>query len=108
MKGATTPALRQALTVNFGSICLGSFVLAVVRTLRFIAEMGKKAAKEDGNECTSLIWCCVSWVISWLEYIVEFVNGYAFVYCAIYAKSFTVSASAAFRLLKDNCLDTVA
>merc|ERR1719335_303226 len=54
-QGGTSEALTRSLTKSFGSVCFGSFIMAVVKTLAFICESVKDAAKDGDNPVMMVI-----------------------------------------------------
>ncbi|KAJ6231057.1 choline transporter-like protein [Anaeramoeba flamelloides] len=88
----TASAFKKAITYSFGSICLGSFNVALIRTLKRMARMVK------GNYAVKIL---IFGFIACLEWITEYFNAYALVHVAVYGKSYMKCAKATVRLLKD-------
>jgi hypothetical protein len=76
-------ALRRSLTTSFGSICLGSLVVAVVQALRSTLRF---FVKEDE---TSFAQCCLNCLLVCLESALQYFNHYAFTFVAVYGDSLT-------------------
>jgi hypothetical protein len=75
----TSSALRRSLTTSFGSICLGSLLVAIVRALREIAREARKKGKGNGA-----LLCIAEMVLGCLEEIAKWLTMWAYVYVAIY------------------------
>lgn len=91
-KGATRGALKRALTYSFGSISLGSLIVAIIQFLRQICSAARHSASSDGNMIGAALFCCLECLIGILNWAVEFLNRYAFSYIALYGKSYFAAA----------------
>jgi hypothetical protein len=76
-KGATRGAFKRAMTYSFGSISLGSLIVAIVNLLRWFASLAQQEAANDGNIFAVIIICCVRCLLACLDWVIEFVNRYA-------------------------------
>merc|ERR1711988_576862 len=59
----TLTALLRACTTSFGSVCLGSLVVAIVRTLRTFAHLAHKGSKQQ----TSMLASMFVWLLACIE-----------------------------------------
>jgi len=89
----TKRALRRALTTSFGSICLGSLVVSVIRALR----LGASAASR--RTAPGVIRSCLLCALGFLDVLVRFFNQYAFTHVALYGKHFTSASRDTWALL---------
>jgi hypothetical protein len=73
-----SPALRdsfnRATTYSFGSICFGSLLVAVIRSLRALEHYAR------GNDDMSFVVCIIQCILACIESIIEAFNSYAYVY----------------------------
>ncbi|CAK4160068.1 unnamed protein product [Aphanomyces euteiches] len=92
-------SFRRAMTTSFGSICLGSLIVAILRTLESIANSSKK----DG----SVAGCIAECILSFMRSIVEYFNRWAFIYVAMYGFRFTQAGKCASGLFKQRGLSAV-
>jgi len=114
---------EAATTTSLGSICLGSLLVAVIRTLRTLLyfasrQMEKKNGRSSGA-LRQLQSCCVGllrYLLTVMDRLVVYFNRYALCFVAIYHSDFrtaSVSASNLFRtrgwstLLNDDIIDVV-
>ena len=114
---------ETATTTSLGSICLGSLLVAVIRTLRTLLyfasrQMEKKNGRSSGA-LRQLQSCCVGllrYLLTVMDRLVVYFNRYALCFVAIYHSDFrtaSVSASNLFRtrgwstLLNDDIIDVV-
>lgn len=91
-KGATRGALKRALTYSFGSISLGSLLVAIIQFLRQLCSAAQRSSAGDGNIVGSILFCVLGCLIGILEWAVEFLNRYAFSYIALYGKAYIAAA----------------
>eukprot|EP00475_Leptophrys_vorax_P042289 TRINITY_DN7975_c0_g2_i1.p1 TRINITY_DN7975_c0_g2~~TRINITY_DN7975_c0_g2_i1.p1 ORF type:complete len:496 (-),score=122.11 TRINITY_DN7975_c0_g2_i1:41-1438(-) len=93
-------ALTRALTTSFGSVCLGSFLIAIVKTLKYVLEQAKKSRN---NWATCIVRC----ILSCLEGVIEYINLYAFTYVAIYGLPYCEAARNVWQLLETRGFDII-
>lgn len=91
-KGATRGAAKRAATYSFGSISLGSLLVAIIQFLRQLCSVAQQNAAGDGNIVGVVLFCILGCLISILNWAVEFLNRYAFSYIALYGKSYIAAA----------------
>ncbi|CAK1363162.1 Protein PNS1 [Cercospora beticola] len=106
-KGATRGAARRALTYSFGSISLGSLIVAILDFLRFICSIARNQAGGSGNMVADIFLCFLQCILSLVQWAIEFVNRYAFSYMALYGKAYFASAKDTWRLIKDRGIDAL-
>lgn len=81
----TLGSAKRALTTSFGSICLGSLLVAIVQTLRAIV----RSMRSRRN---SLLLCLVDCLLGCIESLMRLFNKYAFALVAIFGGSYCQSA----------------
>ena len=81
--GAVTSSFSRATTYSFGSICLGSLIVAVIQALRAMANAARQ--NDDGG---GLMACIAECILSCIESIAAYFNKWAFVYVGLYGYSF--------------------
>eukprot|EP00271_Cylindrocystis_brebissonii_P000889 TRINITY_DN11064_c0_g1_i2.p1 TRINITY_DN11064_c0_g1~~TRINITY_DN11064_c0_g1_i2.p1 ORF type:complete len:535 (-),score=92.06 TRINITY_DN11064_c0_g1_i2:1182-2786(-) len=86
----TGRSLGRALTTSFGSICLGSFIVAFLQTLRALVSMAR--SDNQDSAITAIISSCAECILACLEAIVRYFNKWAYVQVAVYGKSFVQAA----------------
>jgi hypothetical protein len=96
----TLHSLKRASTTSFGSICLGSLVLVIVRTLRSIARMLAGGSSGPKNIVGMIFCCCGRVLLYFIDAIITYVNVYAFVQVSVYGKSYCTGAKDAITLLR--------
>jgi hypothetical protein len=93
---------------NIGATSLGSGILALIKTLRLVAE---DAMDDDNNNSGSgaariifmILWC----ILVCLESIFEYVSEYAYVFVALYEKDFLSAAKDSWNLFKHRGFDMI-
>ncbi|RDA84478.1 hypothetical protein CP532_0064 [Ophiocordyceps camponoti-leonardi (nom. inval.)] len=109
-KAATRGALKRALTYSFGSICLGSLLVAIINFLRQICSIIRQQAVDDGGILGIVLYvlaCLAGCLLMLLEWALEFLNRYAFSYIALYGKAYFPAAKDTWRMIKDRGLDAL-
>jgi hypothetical protein len=83
---AAWKSLYRACIPSFGSIALGSLIVALLETTRSLL----RTVRGNGGRC---IACCVDCILAVIESWAVYINRYAFVYVAMYGDSFATSGS---------------
>jgi len=96
----TTGALKRATWNSFGSICLGSFVVAIIRAMRALVQ----EAASSGNSCARCVALCL---LGCLDSLVTFFNTYAFTEVAICGKDYCSAARDTWHLLMESGLTLI-
>ena len=68
----------RATSYSFGSICLGSLLVAVVQALRQMARNARQ------NEDAQLLACLIECILSCIQDIIEYFNKWAYIYVGLY------------------------
>jgi len=95
----TPAAFKRTMTTSFGSVCLGSLVVAVLQAIRAML----RASKRQRN-CLTLVALCL---LGCVERLIRYFNKYAFAQCAIYGTSFVTSAKATWNLFMTRGLTAI-
>ncbi|KAJ3110719.1 putative choline transporter, neither null mutation nor overexpression affects choline transport [Phlyctochytrium bullatum] len=103
----TLRAAGRALGPSFGPICFGSLLVAIVATLRAIANQAKQEAAENGNIFLCLLATCISCLLACIQDLLEYFNKYAYTQVAIYGKSYCDAAKSTWRLIQTRGLEAV-
>jgi len=92
-KGSVTlPSIKVALTTSYGSICLGSLLVAIVQAVEATVRAMRRDAQEEGNMVLCVILCLVECVINCIGDILEYFSEWAYIQCAIRGVSFCDAA----------------
>lgn len=103
---ATRASLGRALGKSFGSVCFGSLIIAVLKTIRFLIDMGRSAADGE-NPVGEAILCVLDAIMGCIEDAVRFFNTYAYVYCAVYGMKFMEAGQQTWQLFTETGLDMI-
>lgn len=106
-RGATRSAARRALTYSFGSISLGSLVVAIINLLRQLCSIAQQHAAGSGDTLASIFFCVLGCFISILDWAVQFVNRYAFCHIALYGSSYFEAAKNTWTMIKNRGIDAL-
>jgi hypothetical protein len=96
----TLGAWLRAVTLNLGSICFGSLIVAILETIRWMLSILASIANQSGNCCVACILSCVSCLIGCIESWIEFFNRFAYTYVGCYGYSFVTASKHVFKLFK--------
>merc|ERR1712159_807291 len=94
----TKDAFRRAITTSFGSVCMGSLVVAVVRTLRTMVSMAHKGVQNRNTMLAAVF----SRILMCLERLTQYFNVYAFVHVAVYGRSYVEAAKVASDIVRSS------
>ncbi|KAG9410298.1 putative choline transporter, neither null mutation nor overexpression affects choline transport [Aphanomyces cochlioides] len=98
-RGVIRGSFRRAMTTSFGSICLGSLIVSILRVLEALAN----GSKQKGGVAACIAGC----ILGLLRSIIEYFNRWAFIYVAMYGFRFTQAGKCAFGLFKQRGLSAV-
>ncbi|TYZ61579.1 hypothetical protein PybrP1_000776 [[Pythium] brassicae (nom. inval.)] len=96
----TLGAWLRAVTLNLGSICFGSLVVAVLETVRQMLQLLASLAGHSGNCAVACLLSCVACLVGCLESWIEFFNRFAYTYVGCYGYSFVTASKHVFKLFK--------
>jgi hypothetical protein len=83
----------RAMTTNFGSICLGSLIVAILKAIETAVE---KSNKDDDSSAGCVLEC----ILTQFRQLVEYFNKWAYVYVGVYGQSFINAGKSVFALIK--------
>jgi Na+/melibiose symporter-like transporter len=105
LESPTLGAARRAMTTSLGSICFGSLIIAVIRTIKALIRMA--ANQGDNNGVGAFLAMCALCIIGCIEQLLEYFNHYAFTQVAIYGKDFCTAAKDTWKLVKERGIDAI-
>ncbi|CAG9332171.1 unnamed protein product [Blepharisma stoltei] len=94
-----------AFRYHLGSLAFGSFLLALIRFVKwYLVFLRKYVYKQvlEGNKCVKFLCGCVACYVSCLERFIKFINKNAYIQIALTGDSFCVSARHAFICILEN------
>ena len=89
----TLGALGRAVSWSIGSICFGSLIVAIIRTIRMMLRGARR-----GNHIVVLLIDCI---LGCIEGLMRYFNDYAYVQVAMFGKSYLTAAGDTWKLVKD-------
>jgi len=93
-------SFKRATTTSFGSICLGSLIVAVLKTLRTLVQ---GARRQNDN----IIAYCADCILGILDSLIQYFNMYAFTQVAIYGKTFCQAAKDTWSLIHSHGIEAI-
>ncbi|KAL6247873.1 pH nine-sensitive protein 1 [Rhinocladiella similis] len=106
-KGATMGAFRRASTYSFGSISFGSLIVAIINMLRQACSIAQQHEAAEGNIIGTIMYCVLGCMIGILNWLIEFINRYAFSHIALYGKAYIPAAKDTWKMMKDRGIDAL-
>jgi len=94
-------AVYRSCTSAFGSICMGSLLVAIIQTLRQLARQAR-----ENEECGAL-YCVLECILSCLEDLIEYFNKWAYIYVGLYGYSYIEAGKNVFRLFQSRGWETI-
>ena len=101
----TLGAAKRAMTTSFGSIALGSLIVAVIQTVR--ALLRSLARQRGDNIAIQIVVCLVDCILGCIERLFRYFSKYVYVQCAIYGKSFCEAARDTWRLVGSHGIQAI-
>jgi hypothetical protein len=100
-------SFKRAFRYNFGSLCFGALIIAIVRFIMFIFERFKKRlSKTLGKKTSSKIYkcvlCCIECFLRCITRVLEFINKQAYIMISIKGDNFCKAAWEGFALTVRN------
>lgn len=92
----------RSLTYSFGSICLGSLIVAIVESLVTMVRNLRESG--DGG---SVFLCIAECLLALLRDIIEYFNSWAFTYVGVYGYSFIEAGKNVISLFKSRGWTTI-
>ncbi|KAJ4158349.1 uncharacterized protein LMH87_008880 [Akanthomyces muscarius] len=109
-KDATRSSTKRALTYSFGSIALGSLIVAIIQFLRQLCSVARQQSGQDGGIGGFIgmaFFCVLQCLLGIIEWAVEFINRYAYAHIALYGKKYIAAAKDTWKMIKDRGIDAL-
>lgn len=91
-------AYTHALTYQFGSICLGSSIVAILQTLQWIA---RQLEEDSDNAVSAILACAAHCILNCIESWVRMFNYWAFCVISIWSPSLRDAGGIVFEFMED-------
>eukprot|EP00918_Siedleckia_nematoides_P006523 GHVU01014198.1.p1 GENE.GHVU01014198.1~~GHVU01014198.1.p1 ORF type:complete len:712 (+),score=89.13 GHVU01014198.1:168-2138(+) len=99
--------LWRCLRYHIGSLAFGSFILTLIKLIRYMLEYIDQKFKKNQNTAVKYCMCCLKCIAWCIEKLVQFINKNAYIWIAIHGTNFCTGAGKAFMLLARNILRVV-
>lgn len=101
-------SVKRLTRFSLGSMALGSLVVAIIESVRFLLEALRRQLKvveaTPAACCIRMIWCCTQCCLGCVEWTIKFVNRNAYIMIAITGRGFCKAAAMATGLIINNIL----
>ena len=88
---AVQDSIVRAMIYSFGSICLGSLLVAIVQTFQFIVKQIRESSYQRGG--SGLLVCCADCILTCADALLRYFNKWAFIYVGIYGYAYFEAAT---------------
>lgn len=105
--GSSWGAFKRATTYSFGSISLGSLIIALINMIRQALSVLRSQASQDGSILGSILFCILGCIVNFIAWAVQFINKYAFCHIALYGKGYFDAAKDTWTMIKDRGIDAL-
>ena len=100
-------SFKRAFRYNFGSLCFGALIIAIVRFIMFIFERFKKRlektlGKKTPSKLYRCVLCCIECFLRCITKVLEFINKQAYIMISIKGDCFCTAAWEGFALTVRN------
>lgn len=92
-----TDSFCRSVTYSFGSICLGSLVVAIIQLMKHLVNQLRNNRRGAAG---SLVLCVLECVMGCLQSIIEYFNKWAFVYVGIYGYDYATAGRKVITLFR--------
>jgi len=100
---AILDSFYRATTYSFGSICLGSLLVALIQTLRQIVYQARHNSRDGDN----ILLCIAECILSCLQDLAEYFNKWAYVYVGLYGYEYAEAGKNVMTLFKQRGWTTI-
>ncbi|CAI4065029.1 hypothetical protein SUVZ_08G1950 [Saccharomyces uvarum] len=102
-------ALKRAMTYSFGSICFGSLLVALIDLLRTLVNLLKNniGSGSGGKMVAQILFMVLDWIISFLRWMAEYFNHYAYSFISLYGKPYLKAAKETWYMLREKGMDAL-
>jgi len=101
-------SFKFSITYAFGSICLGSLIVGILKTIRLVARTIATQESSNDNEWARVVSCCCICFLSLLENIIQYFNEWAYAYIAMYRNDFCTSGKMVWDLWTKRGLEAMS
>ncbi|KAL3922537.1 MAG: hypothetical protein SGILL_002148, partial [Bacillariaceae sp.] len=91
-----THSLSRSLTYSFGSICMGSLLVAIIEFLK-----GCIRRLTRNRYVGLLLFCIAECLLAWIERLAQYFNKWAYVYVGVYGYGYIEAGKNVFALFRN-------
>jgi hypothetical protein len=95
----TASSFKRATTTSFGSVCLGSLLVAIIQTIRAFFATLRGSADQD-NYALGFVSALMDCFLMVIDALIQYFNRYAFVQVATYGKTFCQASRTTWNMFK--------
>ena len=101
---------KITLRYHLGTLALGSFIVALIQTIRVVVAFIEQRLKQAGenSDATKCAFKCIHCFLAYFERVVKFINKNAYISCALKGDNFIAGARRGVALLLANAFSVAA
>ena len=99
---AILDSLSRASTYSFGSVCLGSLVMALIQVLHQLVHEARRS-----NDRNSVLLCILECIVALIESIAEYFNKFTLIYIGLYGYDYLTAGKKVMELFKNRGWTTI-
>jgi hypothetical protein len=100
--GVRARRVAGSLGKNFGSLCFGSLVLALLQLVRAVLDTARRSANQGDNVLLKVVMCLVMCLFDCIYHLIEMFTSFCTVVIAVSGQSFCSSAKTVCSVMKRN------
>jgi hypothetical protein len=101
-----TESMGRTFTYSFGSICLGSLIVAIIQVIRALLRSASGSSNNNRGGA-GIVRCIAECVLVWIERIAEYFNKWAFIYVGLYGYGYIEAGKNVIQLFKQRGWTTI-
>ena len=98
-----TDSMGRTMTYSFGSVCLGSLIVALIQVLRSLLN----SAANNRNNRGGMVSCIARCLLLYVERIAEYFNKWAFIYVGLYGYGYVEAGKNVIHLFQQRGWTTI-
>lgn len=99
-------SFKRAITYCFGSICFGSLIVSILETIKATLNLVKNTVLQN-NQWGQIGMMILNFIFSFIDWLAQYFNHYAYSFVAIYGKSYLRSAKETYHMFREKGIDAL-
>lgn len=100
-------SFKRAITYCFGSICFGSLIVSILETIKTVLNLVKNQFIDSSNTGGQIGMFIVNLIMSFINWLAQYFNHYAYAFIALYGKPYLASAKETYHMFRQKGMDAL-